>query len=255
MYYVYFVIAFLATTIGAISGFGGGVIIKPVLDALGDYNAFVIGVLSSLTVLSMALVATVQSVKKGFLITQQIALLTIGATIGGYVGKELFGWLYTSTEATYVVLVQSGALTLLLVLVLFKNRLPKFQIKNQAVIVGAGLFLGTISSFLGIGGGPFNIVILSMLFSMDMISASIASIIIILFSQITNISAITLFTGFGNFDYSMLLVMIPAGAIGGLVGAQIRRLVSLKTMDTIYYIVVVGLIVLNVYNIICVTTG
>lgn len=58
---VYFLIALLATTAGAMTGMGGGVIIKPLLDLLGDYDAATIGVLSALTVFVMSLVSQWQS--------------------------------------------------------------------------------------------------------------------------------------------------------------------------------------------------
>ena len=43
----YFFICIAATTLGAIAGIGGGVIIKPVLDALGGLNVSAIGFLRS----------------------------------------------------------------------------------------------------------------------------------------------------------------------------------------------------------------
>ena len=55
--FIYFLVALFATSLGSISGMGGGVIIKPFLDAFGQFDAATIGVLSSVTVLTMALVA------------------------------------------------------------------------------------------------------------------------------------------------------------------------------------------------------
>ena len=46
-------IAFFASTIGAICGIGGGVIIKPVMDAFGVMDVSVINFLSGCTVLSI----------------------------------------------------------------------------------------------------------------------------------------------------------------------------------------------------------
>ena len=46
---IYFLVGIIATTIGAISGIGGGVIIKPVLDTLGNYDISTISILSSFT--------------------------------------------------------------------------------------------------------------------------------------------------------------------------------------------------------------
>ena len=52
-----FIIAFLACCIGAISGIGGGVILKPLLDAFTSYDAANISTLSAFTVFAMALAA------------------------------------------------------------------------------------------------------------------------------------------------------------------------------------------------------
>ncbi len=38
MVLIYFLVALLSTICGSMAGLGGGVIIKPVLDFLGDYN-------------------------------------------------------------------------------------------------------------------------------------------------------------------------------------------------------------------------
>ncbi|MBQ2105458.1 MAG: sulfite exporter TauE/SafE family protein, partial [Lachnospiraceae bacterium] len=48
-----FAICFLASVIGAICGIGGGVIIKPALDAFGIMDVSTISFLSGCTVLSM----------------------------------------------------------------------------------------------------------------------------------------------------------------------------------------------------------
>ncbi len=58
MQFLYFLVAILATTIGSLAGIGGGVIIKPAMDFLGHYDLPTISVISSITVLSMAIVST-----------------------------------------------------------------------------------------------------------------------------------------------------------------------------------------------------
>jgi len=58
MYYtLYFLVSLIATTVGSITGMGGGVIIKPILDFIGTYNAQTIGVISSITVLTMSIIS------------------------------------------------------------------------------------------------------------------------------------------------------------------------------------------------------
>ena len=62
-----FLVCFLASTIGAICGIGGGVIIKPVLDAFGIMSVSKISFLSSCTVLSMTTYSVVKSKLGGIL--------------------------------------------------------------------------------------------------------------------------------------------------------------------------------------------
>ena len=58
---IFFAICFLASATGAICGIGGGVIIKPVLDAFGILDVNVISFLSGCTVLSMTTYSVVRS--------------------------------------------------------------------------------------------------------------------------------------------------------------------------------------------------
>ena len=92
MVFIYFLIAFAATLVGSLAGLGGGVIIKPVLDAIGLDNVYTISVLSSATVFSMAVVSTIKQLSSGFKIRKAFIFMVIGASIGGIAGKQLFGY-------------------------------------------------------------------------------------------------------------------------------------------------------------------
>ncbi|MFR9254508.1 MAG: hypothetical protein ACLVJ6_02695 [Merdibacter sp.] len=50
MYALFFLISFGASIIGAICGIGGGIIIKPVMDAFGALDVSIINFLSGCTV-------------------------------------------------------------------------------------------------------------------------------------------------------------------------------------------------------------
>ena len=58
-------IAFFASTIGAICGIGGGVIIKPVMDAFGVRDGSVINLLSGCTVLSRTCYEVIKAKRAG----------------------------------------------------------------------------------------------------------------------------------------------------------------------------------------------
>lgn len=246
---LYFIIALFATTLGTLSGFGGGIIIKPTLDALGDYNVFVIGVLSSAAVFSMSLVSTIRQVIDGIKIDRKLVLLATGGVIGGLAGKYLFELSMAYIPSDRLTTVQAVILIALLQLVIVKNRLPHFQVKNLFWVLVTGFLLGAVSTYLGIGGGPFNVAVLCMFFAMDIKEAAAGSLFIILFSQLTNLVSIAATGGFGAYDYSILYYMVPASVAGALLGSWLRKRISYKTADILFNLIVLGILLLNVYNI------
>ena len=247
---VYLIIALFATTVGTMSGFGGGVIIKPTLDALGDYNVFVIGVLSSAAVFSMSLVSTTQRFIDGLKVDKRLVLLAIGGTIGGLAGKQLFTLSLDYISPDRLTTVQAVILIALLQLALYKNKLPHFKVTNRFWILMSGFVLGMVSTYLGIGGGPFNVAVLCMFFAMDIKEAAAGSIFIILFSQAVKLVSIALSTGFGPYDYGILWYMIPAGVAGGLLGPIVKTKMTHYTVEIVFKAVVIAIVLLNVYNIV-----
>lgn len=247
---VYLLIALIATTLGTLAGLGGGVVIKPALDALGDYDVFVIGVLSSATVLSMALVSTTRRIIRGVKADKALALLALGAVIGGFVGKQLFDLCIARIEPQRLTSIQAVLIIALLQIAIFKNKLPHWQIRNALPILVTGVVLGALSAYLGIGGGPINVAVLCMFFGMDIKEAAAGSIFIILFSQAAKLVSIALTTGFGPYDYGILLYMIPAGVAGGLIGPWLRKKLSNKLIEVIFTFVAAAIVLVNVFNII-----
>lgn len=93
LYLFYFFICIAATTMGAISGIGGGVIIKPVMDAVSGLDVSTISFLSGCTVLAMSLVSVLRSRGGDTKIDpQKGTLLALGGAVGGVAGKWIFGY-------------------------------------------------------------------------------------------------------------------------------------------------------------------
>jgi len=247
---IYLIIALLATTLGTMAGLGGGVIIKPVLDALGDYDVFVVGVLSSATVFSMALVSTARRIAGGIRFDKFLVVLAIGAVLGGFIGKQVFELSLKHIAPDRLTSIQAVLIIFLLQFALFKNKLPRWQVQSATFVLIAGLVLGALSAFLGIGGGPINVALLCMLFSMDIKEAAAGSIFIILFSQLAKLASMALTTGFGPYDYSVLWYMIPAGIAGGLIGPVFCRKLPHRFIEIIFSMIVGVVVLLNVFNII-----
>ena len=87
---LYFIIIILANTVGAISGMGGGVLIKPVFDAIGAHSVPAITFYSTVAVLTMSVVSTLRQ-RKNLVIDYPVAgLISLGAIIGGMLGNVVF---------------------------------------------------------------------------------------------------------------------------------------------------------------------
>ena len=183
IYAVFFLVCFLASAAGAVCGMGGGVIIKPVLDAFGILDVGAISFLSGCTVLSM----TAYSVWKNKAVRsgeEHLFPLAAGAAAGGLAGRWLFSFAAAlSPDRNRVGAVQAACLLLLtagtLAYTLYKDRIHTRHVKTLAGCVLIGMLLGIFSSFLGIGGGPINLVVLFFFFSMSTKEAAQSSLYII----------------------------------------------------------------------------
>ena len=164
---IFFIVSFLASVVGAICGIGGGVVIKPVLDMLSLESVATISFLSGCTVLSMSCYSVTRALTKGDsgVDVRTGTPLAIGAALGGLAGKQLFDLLRSMFADQGVVgAVQAaclGAITLgTLIYTVNKGRIHTHRIAAPGACVAIGLVLGVMSSFLGIGGGPINLVVL-----------------------------------------------------------------------------------------------
>ena len=251
---IFLIVSFLSSIVGAICGIGGGVVIKPVLDMLQLGAVSTINFLSGCTVLSMSL----YSVGKSMIARDsKVALFTgtplaIGAAIGGVAGKELFGiikGLFANGEM--VGGVQAVALGLITVGTLLytvnKAKIFTRQITSKLFCVAVGLMLGIMSSFLGIGGGPINLVVLGYLFSMDSKTAAANSLYIILFSQLASLIA-TLISGVPEFRPLVLILMVAGGIGGGIVGRALNKKMDNRAVDKLFIALMVVIIGICIYN-------
>lgn len=236
----YFLIAILTTTLGALTGMGGGVIIKPVLDLMGHYDAQTISILSSISVFSMAIV----SVIKQFLAKPKINLkvvipLAIGAVVGGIIGQNTLDFaIKTSPSPSIIVVLQNVILAILIIIVFYymlnKNKIKSKNLNGMLISCIVGIFLGIVSSFLGIGGGPINVAIFMYLFSYDTKTSALSSLVAILFSQISKLSLLMLTTGFSEYDLSVLPFMIVGAITGGFIGSKLTSKFTTNQIDTAF---------------------
>ncbi|WP_424684325.1 sulfite exporter TauE/SafE family protein [Enterococcus sp.] len=248
--FLYAIIIILANTIGAISGMGGGVIIKPIFDAIGADSVAAITFYSTVAVFTMSIVSTLRQRKNMTIEVGTAGLISAGAVIGGIMGNLAFEklLLWLDSEAT-VQLVQIVIMLLTIGFAWFVSEgQHSFGWKTASAHLLVGLVLGFLASFLGIGGGPINVALLMLCFGMAIKEATVYSIITILCSQLAKIVTIATTTGFERYDLTMLFYIIPAAIIGGFLGATLSGRLSAKRVRLVYQFVLIFVLLINVYN-------
>ncbi|MFZ2538763.1 MAG: sulfite exporter TauE/SafE family protein [Oscillospiraceae bacterium] len=255
MAFIFFLISLLSSTIGSISGIGGGVIIKPVLDATNTLPVATISFLSGCTVLTMSIVSLLRQRNSGVkLDAKRTTPLAIGGAIGGIIGKCIFDFtksilsenILGGTQAAMLFIMTFGVL----LFVLYKHKLKMLNINSILVAFTVGFALGLISAFLGIGGGPMNIAVLYFFFSMSPKSAALNSIYVIMFSQITSLFSSILTGSIPQFSCTVLLFMMAGGVLGALIGSAISKKVDNVKVEFCFKILLFVIMSINVYNMI-----
>ena len=251
-----FLVAFLASLLGPLCGIGGGVIIKPVVDAMGIMPVATVSFLSSVSVLTMSLATLTQNAvsKTSTVNVKSMLPLALGSAFGGVVGKMTFNYLGKSvfSDAELVGAVQAVILIVLTALVFAytvkRDSVSSLDVQSSVAKAVIGFVAGALWSFLGIGGGPFNLAILTFFFAMDTKPAAQASLFIIAFSQTASLIYSVVLGGLPEFAPMALVGMCVAAVAGSVVGRKIARKVSSKTIDRTYLFALVLIICICVYN-------
>jgi uncharacterized membrane protein YfcA len=246
----------MASLVGAVCGIGGGILIKPILDAFGILDIASISFLSGCTVLAMTGYCVIQSKihKKPAIDIKSSTVLGIGAAIGGIAGKTVFQSLWlTFPDKNQVGMVQAACLVVVVIGTLAytvkKDTIHTRKINNPFLKAGIGLLLGFLSSFLGIGGGPANLVVLFYFFSMDIKTASQNSLYIILISQITALISTAATNSVPEVDPILLTLMIASGILGGMAGSKINKKIEENTLKKLFVVVMIAVLAINSFNI------
>lgn len=252
-----YLVTLVACVLGTICGMGGGIIIKPVLDATGVMSVSTITFLSGVTVIAMSC----WNVGKNFLKKESevelrsTSVLAVGAAIGGLLGKQLF----TMTAGLFPDQNTAGGVQAVLLLIatlatllytLRKDRITSLQIASAVASLLIGLALGMLGAFLGIGGGPFNVAALCFFFSMPTKRATQNSLFIVLFSQLTSTMKTVLFDGVPAFQVTVLLGMVLLGIAGSELGRRINKKIDNRQATVCLEGAMVLIMVISVFNIV-----
>ncbi len=250
---IYSAVILVATTLGAFVGLGGGVIIKPVLDFIGREPRMQVDFLSAAAVFTMSVVSTGKYIKRRQKFDISIIIfIAAGSILGGYLGSAAMDYIGTLIAQQTIRCIQAFTLAVLLTAVsIYVGKSSfSFEVKNKLAIFAVGLALGFMASFLGIGGGPINVAVLTLFFSMNVKDSAVYSVAIIFFSQLSKLITIFATAGFEPYahQWKTLVFILPAAVIGGFIGSSLNRKFDDKLIRKVFVTVMVLLIILNVYN-------
>ncbi len=254
---IFLAVSFGASVVGAICGIGGGVLIKPLLDALGVFSVAAISFLSGCTVLSMSCYSVIKAKRsrESRVDMRTGTPLAVGAAIGGVAGKMMFQYLsglfpnkdkVGAVQAACLLVITFGTM----VYTLNKDKVKTHRVTSLPACVAIGLALGICSSFLGIGGGPINLVVLFYFFSMDTKTAAQNSLYIILFSQMTSLLNTLATRTVPEFCLDSLALMVGWGILGGMAGRMVNKKMDGDMVNRLFVGLMVAIMLICAYNMI-----
>lgn len=248
---LYFIVILLANAVGAVSGMGGGVLIKPVFDFIGAHSVAAISFYSAVAVFTMSIVSTYRQLQNEIEFDWEIlGWSSFGAVIGGIFGNLAFASLLEFLPESVIQMIQIGLTisTLLFAFLYTRGDWKQYRLLHPVWYLACGLLLGFLASLLGIGGGPINVALLMLLFSLPIKEATVYSVGNIFFSQAAKLTTIFFTTGFGGYDLSILAFVVPAAVIGGLLGAKASKILPDEKVVFLFQGVILLVLAINVYN-------
>jgi uncharacterized membrane protein YfcA len=253
-HFLSFCVAFIPSVVGAISGIGGGVIIKPVLDAVFSLKADTISFLSGCTVLAMSSVSLLRNQKTGVKLEgKRGTALAVGSVLGGLVGKQLFTTAIVGLGNSYRLQAIQTAILIVLVgwILLYslrKDFIIRKNIQNLPFCAFLGLMLGMVSAFLGIGGGPANIVLISYFLFMDTKTSAVHSLYTIFLSQLASLILTIASRQIPPVEPFTLVTMVAGGIMGGLLGSRLIRKLRNSQIDILFWLILELVIFISTFN-------
>jgi len=253
---VYLIISFVACLVGAICGIGGGVMVKPILDLFRWTSVATVSFFTSCMVLAMTCWSVGRSIiaKDNIIKLKDITPIAVGGAVGGVIGSYIFNFIKNQfTNHDFVGSLQSALLMLVSIAILlysvFKEKIKPHHLTDPFSHIIIGLVIGVASSFLGIGGGHINLVVLYFFFGMNSKEAAANSLYIILISKITQLVATAVTGNIPEFDWLSLNLMIFGAIAGSAVGRVISKRISNKGIDRLFNTLMVLVVLISGYNI------
>jgi len=230
--------------IGTMSGFlgiGGGMILVPILLALGFEIKDAIGI-SIVQMVFSSIYGSYLNHKKGSLIVGEGIFVGLGGFVGGYIGGHVTEYIADAVlQFTFLGLL----LYALLRLFFSKNHEDDAQTKslNKALLFGIGVGIGIFSITLGIGGSIILTPLLVGLLHYPLKKAVSAGLFFVVFSSVAGmISRLSN----GTIDFNNGLIVAVASLVGVAFGIWLKDHVTSKNHKTallVLYVFALGMLV------------
>ncbi|MCL2526563.1 MAG: sulfite exporter TauE/SafE family protein, partial [Coriobacteriia bacterium] len=223
----------MAAALGAVTGIGGGLILRPSLSLMGA-DLGLATFTSAAAVFTMAVVSiTTRRVWKTGIGMTRLATLAGGSIVGAFGGAFLLRFLSPLIVglALLVTMIAMGALLLL------KSRLKPRLIDSHLASAGVGAGTGLLSGLFGIGGGPFQMLALMLLFGSKPKDAVVQSLFI---AMLASASALVQYVLAGIADASLLAFVLPGSVAGGLAGYALAKHLSDRVVVVMLFVVILG---------------
>lgn len=241
-------LALVGIFIGSMSGFfgiGGGMILVPVLLALGFEIKDAIGI-SIIQMVFSSIFGSYLNYKKGSLIIGEGIFVGIGGFFGGYIGGIITPYISD--------VILQGLFFALLIFALFrlffsKNHEDDSQTKtlNKGVLFAIGLVIGVFSITLGVGGSIILTPLLVGLLHYPIKKAVSAGLFFVVFSSMAGmISRLTT----GTIDFHNGLIVAVASLAGVALGIWLKDHVTSKNHKTallVLYILALAMLIKKMF--------
>ena len=212
--------------LGGLIGLGGAEFRLPLLIAvfaLYPHRAIRINLLITFATLAMSAAARLKFLGAADVSSFHIEILTmvLGGMAAAWIGAGFLERIHKAHIMTVIAALLASTAVLLALEGLLSgaswSALPQDPLLRAVAGVAAGLFVGSISSLLGVAGGEFIIPILIFMLGADIRTAGTASVLISLPIVLTGVARHWL-TGHYRSQTMLLYLMVPM-SLGSLVGA------------------------------------
>jgi len=233
---LYFLVAMFATTIGAMSGIGGGLIIRPSLSLMG-IGLGLATFTSAACVFAMSFVtATTRKVWKTNIPFKHLVFLATGSILGAFAGAYALLFL----DAIVVSVLFIIAMIINIVLLRIRDSVQARTVTNPLLGIVVGFFAGLLAGLFGIGGGLVQMVALMYLYGSKPKEAVVQSLFI---AMMSSGAALIQYWINGFADTSLLPYVIPGAILGGLIGGLIAKRMKDTQITALLYLLMVTVIV------------